>query len=324
MLPDCSNKKSFSIIGTAIILMVPVIFTGVLLFGQHLISNTECKKIISEFNYYEKAFHQFYNIYKTVPGNVDGGTCYLYFDTFTKDNIKACNWEQGAGYSMVSKVDNKKIVGSYASLRPYTTSMRFLVLAGLIDAWAEPKGTTNEQRKFENDTTPLGYANHNWFFKDKTHIAWYFPPSAYNENLYLSFAGFKNQTYTPPNNDGIYYGPKSYLTFAKTNEYDNSGYANIINDHNVILLKYLEAALLNEDGLIDTKTALDSKTAAKIDEKIDDGLPGKGKVLAFTTVDSSKYCYNQRYNLVNQAEYNKDDDIKYGCNMLYVMRDVKD
>lgn len=324
MLQGYPSKKSFSIIETAIILMVPVIFAGALLFGRNLIGNTEYKKIISEFNYYENAFHQFYSIYKTVPGNIDSSTCYLYFDTFTKDSIRACNSDKGAGYSMDTKVQDKRIVGSYASLRPYTTSMRFLVLAELIDAWAEPKGTTNEQRKFENDTIPLGYANHNWFFKDKTHIAWYFPPSVYNENLYLSFAGFKNQTYTPPNNDGVYYGPKSYLTFAKTNEYDNVAYANIINGHNLILLKYLEAALLNDDGLIDPKTALDSKTAAKVDEKMDDGLPGKGKVLAFATVDSSQYCYNQRYNLVDQAEYNKDDDIKYGCNLLYVMQDVKD
>ena len=70
-------------------------------------------------------------------------------------------------------------------------------------------------------------------------------------------------------------------------------------------------------------SALNSKLASELDAKIDDGRPGTGKFLASKGNLNEKYCYDKTYSDVDKAIYNKDDRLDFGCNILYVMEDVK-
>jgi hypothetical protein len=68
---------------------------------------------------------------------------------------------------------------------------------------------------------------------------------------------------------------------------------------------------------------MSSKLTSELDAKIDDGRPGSGRFLAFKTVNEEKYCYDKIAAEAHRAIYNSTSDSKYGCDILYVMEDVK-
>ena len=79
--------------------------------------------------------------------------------------------------------------------------------------------------------------------------------------------------------------------------------------------------------------ALSSKMTSILDAKIDDGRPGTGKMVAFkgnasrrpgaTTDEILQTCYDKPVNQVSSAIYHSDTNLKYGCNVIKVMEDVK-
>ena len=73
--------------------------------------------------------------------------------------------------------------------------------------------------------------------------------------------------------------------------------------------------------------SLSSKMASELDAKIDDGRPGTGSIMAYKAEAHNdadeKACFDKnRYN-VGSAIYHSDTDLKYRCNMIKVMEDVK-
>ena len=79
--------------------------------------------------------------------------------------------------------------------------------------------------------------------------------------------------------------------------------------------------------------ALSSKMSSELDAKIDDGRPGTGKVVAFKGNASRRNgasaneilqtCYDRPVREVSKAIYHSDNNLKYGCNIIKVMEDVK-
>ena len=152
---------------------------------------------------------------------------------------------------------------------------------------------------------------------------YFYPSSSYDKNTFFSLAGFRSGAAYDKSSTFKNMDQRVYLSFIENNEYSNANYQAVLNLHNVILLKYMEAALADKSGKINTKMALDSKLASEFDAKVDDGRPGSGKVLAFKTVNDEKYCYDKQFADVDKAIYNSNTDNKYGCNMIKVMEDVK-
>ena len=70
-----SLKKSFTLIELSIVLLILSLLVGSLLVGRQIVDRAKIQRIIFEFDYYEKAFHQFYDTYRVVPGNLDYKTC---------------------------------------------------------------------------------------------------------------------------------------------------------------------------------------------------------------------------------------------------------
>ena len=259
-----------------------------------------------------------------VPGNLSEKICLKHKAQF-EDNFHKCAYTSDwNGYSITTAVNDKTIVGSYAALRPYTTAMRHMLKASLVEAWDVPDGITNAQKYTENDLIPLAFGSGNGYFKDRKHVMWYYPTSSYDKNTFFSIAGFRRgAVHGTYGSSGTYIDQRVYLSFIEDNEYSNANYQAALNLHNVILLKYMEAALLDNNGKIDTKIALDSKIASEFDAKVDDGRPGSGKVLAFKTVNDPQYCYDKQFADVDKAIYNSNTNNKYGCNIIKVMEDVK-
>ncbi|MBR1428860.1 MAG: hypothetical protein IJ590_01250 [Rickettsiales bacterium] len=75
-----SNLYSLSILS---------LLVGSLLVGRQIVDRAKIQRIIFEFDYYEKAFHQFYDTYRVVPGNIDLKTCQKYADM--RNNINCSN-----------------------------------------------------------------------------------------------------------------------------------------------------------------------------------------------------------------------------------------
>ena len=71
----------------------------------------------------------------------------------------------------------------------------------------------------------------------------------------------------------------------------------------------------------------------QLDAKIDDGRPGTGSILAMkggtahdrnTTEDQHiAVCYDKRADQVDKAIYHSNTNLKFGCNVMYVLEGLK-
>ena len=94
------------------------------------------------------------------------------------------------------------------------------------------------------------------------------------------------------------------------------------------------AAASATGGCYDWSTgSFSSYQASMLDSKIDDGRPGSGKLLALkngfahrvgsTAEERINTCYDKESIDVDKAIYHSDKNMKFGCNLLKVMEDVK-
>ena len=79
-------------------------------------------------------------------------------------------------------------------------------------------------------------------------------------------------------------------------------------------------------------SALNSKLASELDAKIDDGRPTTGNLMGIkpskgkeeTDAEKSKqYCYDMSGNDIEKALYNNSTNTQYGCDLVYVMEQIK-
>ena len=236
----------------------------------------------------------------------------------------SCNYNVNAGKSIVTRfASNQKINAACMSLRSYMTPMRMLLLAGLVNKWQETQNTGTHIFDYDNGTV----AKHNLFHPQEKYARWLFPTSSYDANIYLSFVGWEKRAlfdrYSA--NDA---NPKYYLAMSPHTELENDTFYRTVVNHNTLLLRrfirnYHQAfndAQMDKNG---NMMAISSTVASELDAKIDDGRPGTGKFLASKGNLNEKYCYDKTYSDVDKAIYNKDDRLDFGCNILYVMEDVK-
>ena len=139
-------------------------------------------------------------------------------------------------------------------------------------------------------------------------------------------------------------GSNTFHNKSAKHEFDNKNFVQIIDHHNTIFFaktaKRMDAMTRDADGRYDyhgevrnVEPIVSSRIASQLDAKIDDGRPGKGKLLSFkgpygylstTNEDQQKQvCYDQTADNVYSAIYNNSTNMKFGCNLMKVMEDVK-
>ena len=135
-------------------------------------------------------------------------------------------------------------------------------------------------------------------------------------------------------------GSNKYYNASLPHEIENNVFKKQIDHHNVIFYFYHREA-----SNIDTNKGsranemntwngvLSPKLASQLDSKLDDGRPGTGSILAMKSgfghrsgANADEHiavCYDKRADEVDKAIYQSDSNMKYGCNIMKIMSDVK-
>ena len=163
---------------------------------------------------------------------------------------------------------------------------------------------------------------------DRAHLAIF----GYDIKKWKSLEDHKKYTYP---------GSSTYFNGSYPHEFDNQNFLNSLNGHNTITALRMKDDEANKiDGRYVTTASskastafLTAKLTSELDAKIDDGRPGSGRMLAMKSIrahdentSNSKHlanCYDKMANEVDKAIYNSSTNFEDGCNITYIMEDVK-
>ena len=175
----------------------------------------------------------------------------------------------------------------------------------------------------------------------------YYFPSSFDTDSYLGFFGFADAPGYSYNDIIHGYHQRVNNVFGvntgiqKKHELNNLKYAMTVKNHNAIILfnRTTDGKPVNGFGskasgcLRNSNGAISARLTSELDAKIDDGRPGSGKMLALKTGHSrsrdatqseiNKTCFDRDFEEVDKAIYTSDTNLKYGCNIIKVMEDVK-
>ena len=342
----------------SIVLLILSLLVGSLLVGRQIVDRAKIQRIIFEFDYYEKAFHQFYDTYRVVPGNLDYKTCIKHAEFQIYKNKYGMPYKNSSnqvindmcleiawqpGYLNSRKIANAWYDGYTHVYVPQT------ILSGLLsDRYSNIDqmyhGTGKERtatlminnifvrgRNFSRVTTVNSFQALNYNF-----------PSSFDKFTIIQFLGYDFATilrlagkddYQQITNLEWHAGSNRYFNTTLPIEYYNANFRRILDKKNALGL--FRATTQEDSGISNNVLAasISSRMASELDAKIDDGRPGSGRILALkggfahyanTTMDQHiAACYDKKADEVDKAIYHSDTNIKYGCNIIKVMEDVK-
>ena len=329
-------KKSFTLIELSIVLLILSLLVGSLLVGRQIIDRAKIQRIIFEFDYYEKAFHQFYDTYRVAPGNLSVSDCNKYA---TFKNALSCSSK-----FLYQNRHGQPVMAGDMAWNSVASAMKQLQVAGLIEGdkkiyapntsktgcWQGPISTCRDDSRkvvisgntnggFNNGTGP-----HYFPYSSYDSIA-YIQPMGYHIDKWAQHGGYKNFS------NWTYCGSNTYSNPSMPHEFQNLVYQRALNHHNTLTI--LRQATVSRDVLVPKTSALPAKLASEIDAKLDDGRPGTGRVLAMkggnahrsdtTEAEHLANCYDKMADQVDKAIYHSGTDLKHGCNITYVMEDMK-
>ena len=326
---------------------------GSLLVGRQIVDRAKVQKYISELDYFEKNFHMFYDTYRTVPGHLSRKTCLKYreFD------------EIGCGFcsKIPDTIQNAKLMQSDTRDFVYRIySSEFEIGSGRITEHGVYEGCYQRTGYIEgminykqvctcegccNGTMP-GEGARNMLTINPL-LNWQWMKSSVQQYTYVRFSGFDFAKQLKV------LGGYTNMMFAASNksqnktlphEIDNANFRKVLDLHNAVYYD-TDRGVSQKSITTDTTTGattttttrnnsvFSAKMASELDAKVDDGRPGSGKILALkggaahnanTSEDKhKKVCYDQMADQVDKAIYETSTDIKYGCNIIKVMEDVK-
>ena len=333
-----SLKKSFTLIELSIVLLILSLLVGSLLVGRQIVDRAKIQRIIFEFDYYEKAFHQFYDTYRTVPGNLTEKNCYKYSEFYNIPKPKRY-LVNGADYS----------AGWYCRTRPTENISRTIV-----DNLWKPHSFNQmyhagtEIPNYAEELNMLCDFNANYRKSSQLNTAF----NDYGGYRYGAYTSFDNKVYFSIL--GVNWQKINQQRFAKVahcasntllnntymHEYENATLAKNINLHNILALtrdpSVTRCSSTSCKITAPTKSfggALSAKLTSELDAKIDDGRPGTGKLIALKSGDARKSdttqakheenCYVGTAENIHKTIYHSSTDLRYGCNIIKVMEDVK-
>ena len=335
-----------------------------MLVGRQIVDRAKIQRIIFEFDYYEKALHQFYDTYRTTPGGFSRKECLKH--SIFQGEVRAVTRTTANGQAkldyVVRNFNHDDYCKTVACAVPRNTakgindnilgqgvyrSAQIMVKSGLID---------KSSMEYDNlNVTPNETACDTNLRKDKTVTAntvhlYHFHKVSFDPNANIHIVGFSKYG-TKPYNDEDWGFPQRITQYYGINrikqsrhELLNHNYATAVNNHNTLVVRALtpderlkpgsSSHASPEAGNNKGATGfISAKLASELDAKIDDGRPGKGKLLALksgharrsgaTDNEIKQACYDQDFSDVDKAIYNSSTDLKYGCNIIKVMEDVK-
>ena len=139
----------------------------------------------------------------------------------------------------------------------------------------------------------------------------------------------------------MHYASNIRFSTTYSHEYQNPNFLRVVDHHNLIVLaRASHAKRYDSNGRLTgtqndsvNTSALTAKISSELDAKIDDGRPGSGRLLAMkgglahvagtsrNTYES--ICYDGASDNIHKSIYANSNNLKYGCNIIKVMEDVK-
>ena len=295
-----------------------------------------------------------------VPGNIDEKHCNKY-TTFNGTVYYSGTGRIVNGVSSgpvnicpnisVDGVNSHKIISTMKYWRSAYYPAFIVALSGLIET--KPGGTNNTQTNLYLEIIPKDKATQDYYallmrrgIVDRSNNF-----AGFDNETAVNYVGFKFSGI--PNEKKMWYvrGSTTYKNAAGGHELENGNYSQAVNNHNAIVMwKNISDRDLNTihgsqsadsyyannttGGCYDWSTgSFSSLQASMLDSKIDDGRPGSGKLLALkngfahrvgsTAEERINTCYDKESIDVDKAIYHSDKNMKFGCNLLKVMEDVK-
>ena len=324
----------------SIVLLILSLLVGSLLVGRQIVDRAKIQRIIFEFDYYEKAFHQFYDTYRFVPGNLSEKNCRKYPEFQITPNACTGYLEVGGDSWCVRKTPvNSKLIP--VSHRTHCFLMRQMVASGYLD-----------KSLIENELTipsggGCGETYKEWSWQTGSNLCISrgdIVRASFDKSVEMNFFGFPNNF--GQNTVDLTYAKNVLVAGANTktntsakHEFDNHTFTQILAGHNIIMFtRYLNTVCLETKAIKENPYgAFNAKLTGELDAKIDDGRPGTGKLLglkgafafnkkngvATTAQEALAVCYDRPANEVDKAIYHTTTDMKYGCNIFKIMEDLK-
>ena len=333
---------------------------GSLLVGRQIVDRAKIQRIIFEFDYYEKAFHQFYDTYRSLPGHLSKKQCEKlseFTSPYTCPPVKiapggVCSFKP-EGYTMPVNaycagislnIATKKVLATdYEGVIPSIGDQ--LKLAGLIEhkpggvtGCSRCEGETASGTRFYNAGYTGGARSRlqscNWL------ISWYFDVASATsiQKTVIRLYGWNFERQAEMCGGGkwqynLFNTSNKYYNESLPHEFDNELYRKNIQHKNTIVLQHVAEDNAYTDNVWKKNGALSAKMASELDAKIDDGRPGTGGFVVLksgyahernTTQEThDAVCYDKPADNINKAIYVTSNDLKYGCNIIKVMEDVK-
>ena len=347
--PRCA-KKSFTLVELSIVLLILSLLVGSLLTGRQLVERAEIQKIISEIDYYQKNIVQFQDTFQFLPGNMDQDSClkntilYKTFYETAKTHSDSSLRTLKDDYQDVDTycADTKRTVQGFvglnysASFYSYTSiyqSFAQLAQSGLI------KSNTIVQKT--SDTTGITWTSgplatppsHSVKYDER-----YLQPTSFNEDGLLMFASFDitaNDSAGCRITDGVASGCGNSRTlnfvrgsaaYGGNTELNNTTFAENLDRKRALVLFYNDTSTTYTSVSANVSGIVSASMMNKIDQKMDDGRPGTGNILALKSGmgrgtyvgNQTSVCYNGNAEKVSDAYYLNSDDAIYGCNIVAI------
>ena len=279
-----------------------------------------------------------------VPGSLTVEKCSKYSEFVKYPGYNGNNFCNCIGLPKQEPHSDKLVLG-YSGSQSYST-MSQIAASKLIDK--KPLALSNQYQLIGGFcANAWQYLVGHWLNNTVKNVQ-----STFDHEVWLQYHGNSFSKMQAYGMDLKYYeayvmaGSNIYYNKTLPHEYDNAIFRKNIDLHNSIVMVYYQAnkAINNNDinasdasiAALDGYNqfgALSAKMTSELDAKIDDGRPGSGKFLALksgtahrknaTENDHLLTCYDKKANEVDKAIYHSSTANKYGCNLMYLMEDVK-
>ena len=299
-------KKSFTLIELSIVLLILSLLVGSLLVGRQIVDRAKIQRIIFEFDYYEKAFHQFYDTYKwksVFTNGCDGQQCKYTANGQTSSIV-------------LSGAFGGKLNYGYQSKRAMLATMLHMLYAQLIDFTPFESGPASihyGKCKTDNDNGASSTASIGKYLPWTTTL---FPQASFDHNTYIKIYGM-NFKKAPNLHILVNTIPTEFTTEQKQS----------LDMKNTIIMfipfQSVSSAATAVAKDPNVKNApINAKLMSELDAKIDDGRPWTGKLVGIKTIygylnADQEVCYDSKGLYLSQTAS------KNGCNLIYTMEDVK-
>ena len=266
-------------------------------------------------NFYDNILHQFYDTYREVPGSMSYKNCMKYSEFqgtvcngslctgSTSDNTRVIGHQEWCANFAINTNTNAKIIESFDK----TDEQVFAVLqASKLMEWQYAPTAQKTLDNISRQYFPLVWTS------TMSTIAAY---ANYNPKVRIWMYGYQ------PRFLANYLSGDKNIDKAKL-------YPKILN-HNVMILRDDRTSTTRR---VKYGSALSSALMSQLDAKIDDGRPFTGRLLGlrndstFDVTDATKlslHCYDKTGADVEKAIYNESKNDEYGCNIAYIMEDVR-